>query len=402
MIELFVYLLLTVLQFVYFKIVKCNILVTINTIFQTLIAIGAFTAVSMGKYENGELLLYPFIILAILNFVTNTLLNAKIKIIIDNLTHNKVIGKLALLFVVFSVYYFTTHFMDVIDLYISGEYLMRYLEVHDEDYAFYDNIFDRIIINYLDYLYVIVLFYGFVLLSTQNTIRGIIIIVILSLYRLLASIETSSRTDMFTLVILFLTFYLLFRDYLSHKFKVWFRIFGLSTIGVISFFAILVTSSRFEGEVLTDWIFKYFGFSIIDFHDVVCSTIRFRDGSYFFKYLRLVFPSLNQTALYTRDFGHGFLPAFGQLYLDFVWWWLLVYIPLIYFINRYVHIKKSSLPSLYLLLFMYVYVFIGNLYCKNDFISIAMCIVIFTILSFGEEKRKNNNKFRKVACQNPK
>lgn len=402
MIELFVYLLLTVLQFVYFKIVKCNILVTINIIFQTLIALGALTAVSMGKYENGELYLYPFVILAILNFFTNYMLNANIKIRIDIIKANKMIKILAVLFVIFSVYYIIIHFIGVVDLYLSGEYLLRYLEVHDEDYAFYDNLFDKIVVNFLDYLYIIVLFYGFVQLASNKIRKGFILIVVITFYRLLLSIETSSRTDMFSLAMLLITFYFLFRSFFSNKIKKGFKSIGLLALGFIVFFAILVTSSRFEDKTLADWIFDYLGFSVLDFHDVVCSTVRFRDGSYFFKWLRPFFPCLNQTALYTRDFGSGFVPAFGQLYLDFAWWWLLVYIPLITFINRYVSIKKSSLPSLYLLLFMFVYVFIGNLYCKNDFISIAMCFVIFTILSFGERNRKIINKYKKIACQNPK
>ncbi len=379
------------LQFFYFRVEKCNIMVTINTIFQALLALGAFWAVSLGKYVNGELYLYPFLILAILNFVTNYMLNASIRIRIDIINENRVIKLLAVLFFIFGIYYIITHFIGVVDLYTSGEYLLRYLDVHDEDYAFYDNLFDQIVINYLDYLYVIVLFYGFVQLASDKAWRGLLFILIITFYRLLLSVETSSRTDMFSLAMLLITFYFLFRNFFSNKVKKFFRSIGLIALGFIGFLAILVTSSRFEDKELADWIFDYFGFSILDFHDVVCSTVRFRDGSYFFKWLRPFFPGLNQTALYTRDFGSGFLPAFGQLYLDFVWWWLLIYIPLIVAINRYVKIKKSSLPSLYLLLFLYVYVFVGNLYCKNDFISIAMCFFIFTLLKFGEHGVANKN-----------
>lgn len=377
------------LQFFYFRAEKCNILVTINTFFQVLIALGALWAVSLGKYVNGELYLYPFIILAILNFITNYMLNAKIKIRIDIINANKVIKILAILFAILGVYYIISHFSGVVELYTSGEYLLRYLDVHDEDYAFYDNLFDKIVLNFLDYLYVIVLFYGFVQLASNKVRNGLMLIVIITFYRLLLSIETSSRTDMFSLAMLLITFYFLFRSFFSNKIKKAFKSIGLLALGFIGFFAILVTSSRFEDKTLADWIFDYLGFSVLDFHDVVCSTVRFRDGSYFFKWLRPFFPGLNQTALYTRDFGSGFIPAFGQLYLDFAWWWLLVYIPLITFINRYVSIKKSSLPSLYLLLFMFVYVFIGNLYCKNDFISIAMCFLIFTLLRFGNKRIVN-------------
>ena len=383
------------LQLFYFCVEKSNVLVTVNTIFQAIIAFGALLAVSMGKYENGELYLYPFIVLAVLNFITNYMLNAKIKIRIDIINANRMIKILAILFVILGVYYIISHFSGVVELYTSGEYLLRYLDVHDEDYAFYDNLFDKIVLNFLDYLYVIVLFYGFVQLASNKIHKGFILIVVITFYRLLLSIETSSRTDMFSLALLLITFYFLFRSYFSNKIKKGFKSIGLLALGFIGFFAILVTSSRFEDKELFDWIFDYFGFSVLDFHDVVCSTVRFRDGSYFFKWLRPFFPGLNQTALYTRDFGTGFIPAFGQLYLDFAWWWLLIYLPLIVFINRLVKIEKSSLPSLYLLIFLYVYVFIGNLYCKNDFISITMCFVIFTLLRLGNNSVVDNYQVHK-------
>lgn len=384
MIELSIYFILSILQFVYFRIEKCNTLVTVNTIFQIIIALGALLAVSMGKYVNGELFLYPFILLAFLNFITNYMLNTKIEIRIENIARNKVIELVTFIFVVFSIYYIATHFMGAVDLYTSGEYLIRYLDVHDDDYAFYDSFFDQLVLNYLEYLYIIVLFYGFVQLASQHFFSGLAIIVIITSYRLLVSVETSSRTDMFVLAALLMTYYLLFRSFFSKKIRKWFRIIGLLAFGFIGFFAALVSSSRFEGKDLSDWIFDYFGFSILDFHDVVCSTIRFRDGSYFFKYLSGIIPGLKQTALFSRDFGSGFLPTYGQLYLDFAWWWLLFYIPLIVFVNKYVASKKCSLPSLYLLIFMFVYTFVGNLYCKYDFIGFVMCFLIFSILRMGD------------------
>lgn len=384
---IFIFFIIELLQFFFFLNKKRrNILVFINTLFQTALCVGAIIYLNLGFYEY-EVILWPLLLFAVLNFVSNYAIAGPFEIDDFAIAKSTLFDFLAVVYVVFSVYFFFWKWGEAQALSESGDYLEAYKEAHSEHVSFHSNIFEQILVNYIDYFYLPILLYGFCCLAQKRAIYGISVIFSVFLGRYMYATVYSSRTILFSLLFSLIICVIMFGKFFSKKSKKLIKIFGGGLILAIVIVIVSISASRFEGQELAEWIYAYFGRSIITFQDVVGSMKRYSDGSIFFSYIVDYLPLDNHEPITSRDTGFNFVPEFARLYEDFgIWFVGFLLLPVYIIIRKHFTKKKRHFADYYLVFSYFFAIFIGNLYKTMDFIGMVMIVVIYQLLKFSDTK----------------
>lgn len=368
-----------------------NILVVINTTFQALLCVGAILYLRLGTYQY-DIILWPLLLFAVLNFISNYAIAGSFRIDKMVIKRLNVLEILSIIYIAFSVYFIFWKGSDALTLFNSGEYLDAYKEAHSEEISFHSNLFEQVLVNYISYLHIPVLLYGFCCLAMKRNKYGLIIILSVFISRYLWASVYSSRTILFSLLVLLLICSILFLDYLSKRTQRFIKLFAVWVIIAIVFIIFSISVSRFEGQELSEWIYAYFGRSIVTFQDIVGTITRYSNGSIFFSYIINYLPIDNHPPVTIRDTGTNFVPEFARLYEDFnIWFVFFLLAPIIIIVRNRFKRKKLFFADYYLILAYFFSLFIGNLYKTVDFIGVVMITAIYWVLRTSEIRISNND-----------
>lgn len=383
MFAVFFYIFLTFLQVAYFMKKKAGPMVMINSGFQFILSVGAYYYADSPFYNRG-IVLYPFLVLFILNFAANYAMQGKFYISRTAIDRNKFIMPISCLYLAFTAFFIATRIGDVFSVSQTGDYAAAYAEANSDDVVFHTSLFEQLAVNYLNYLMIPVLLYGFCCLINKKAVWGVLLLLTVLSFKVVWGIIYASRTQIVIPIVLVILIYLMFKNEFSKKTRKKIRNILLYSVAGLTAVIILISVSRFEGKDLADWIFLYVGGSVMDFHDVVLTNTKFTGGSYFFGFFKEMFPQFKIEPNYTISFHMGFVPTYGRLYTDFQWWWVLLFLPMCLVFHKIANKKMHSFAGIYILLVFFVYTFIGNLYSFADFTALMVYIVVYIIISFGD------------------
>lgn len=384
---LIIFFFLEILQLIYFLNKKRrNILILINTIFQALLSVGAILYLNAGTYQY-EVVLWPLLFFAVLNFISNLAISGSFNLDVAVIRKYVFMDILSTIYILFAIYFFFWKLGDAVALSNSGDYLEAYKEAHSEQISFHGNLFEQILVNYISYLHTPVFLYGFCCLARKKYTFGFMIVFAVFVSRYMWATVYSSRTILFSLLMLIIVCFVLFRRFFSVKIQRRMKLFGGGFIAAIVLIIVLISGSRFEGIELTEWIYWYFGRSIITFQDVVYSINQYSGGSIFFSYIIDILPISKQIPITARDTGTNFVPEFARLYEDFgLWFVITLLLPIVIYIRKLFSKKKKNLADYYLLLSYFFAILLGNLYKTFDFIGFVMIVIIYSMLNFFDVK----------------
>lgn len=394
MLAISIFFFLELVQFYFFfNNKRRNVIVLSNTIFQVVLCIGAVLFLEIGDYKY-EVVLWPLLLFAFLNFISNYPISGRFQIDKSLIRESKLLDVISFVFVIFSIYFLIWKWGDFRGISESGNYLEAYLETHSDDVVYYNTFYEQIIVNYIDYLYLPVLLYGFCCLVLKKYFYGIIVVLSVFFDRYIWATVYSSRTILFAFLVLIVVCSIIFFKSLNKKVGKIFWIIGLFLLFVVMTAIIAISVSRFEGKELSEWIYSYFGRSIITFQDVVYSLNKHSYGSTFFSYIYGLLSIDKERYVIQRDIGSNFIPEFARLYADFnLWFVLFLLLPICVFVRKHFQKAKYHFADLYLILIYFVYLFIGNLYLTIDFIKMFMIVVIYQILKFHDGSFKVGNRY---------
>ena len=378
-----IFFVLEALQLIYFLNKKRrNILILINTIFQVLLCVGAILYLNIGIYQY-DVVLWPLLFFAVLNYMSNLAISGSFTIDVSVVKKYVFMDILSTIYILFAIYFFFWKWRDAVALSNTGDYLEAYNQAHSEGVSFHGNLFEQILVNYIGYLHIPVFFYGFCCLVRKKNTFGFMIVLAVFVSRYMWATVYSSRTMLFSMLMLIIVCFVLFRRFFSEKIQKRMKVYGGVFIAAIVLIIVLISGSRFEGQELTEWIYLYFGRSVITFQDVVYSIKQYSDGSIFFSYIIDVLPISKQAAITARDTGSNFVPEFARLYEDFGFWFVItILLPIVFFIRKLFSKKKKSFADYYIILSYFFVILLGNLYKTLDFIGLFMIVMIYLTINF--------------------
>lgn len=380
MIYLIIFFIIEIIQFVFFLPRKRrNAFVLFNTAFQAALCVGAIIYLNLGFYEY-DIIFWPLLLFAFLNFISNYALIGHYEIDNKIIRPNRFLYILSAIYILFSVYFLFWKWGDAQALSNSGDYLEAYKEAHEDDASYHSNFFEQILVNYINYLHVPVMIYGFCCLTFRKTLWGLSLILSVFISQYMWATVYSSRTMLISLLVLLVLCTLFFYKHLNRGTQRILKYGGSGLVFAIVLVIVLISSSRFEGQELAEWIYAYFGRSIITFQDVVYSIKRYSDGSIFFSY----FVENKIAPVTARDTGAHFVPEFARLYEDFGFGYVLFLIPILFIIKRIFTKKQLQFADHYLIFSYFFIIFIGNLYKTLDFIGLVMIILIYFMFRYTD------------------
>jgi len=383
MFAVFFYIFLMLLQVAYFARKKAGPMVMINSVFQLILSVGAYYYATSPFYSRG-IFLYPFLMLFFLNFAANYAMQGKFYISRTAIARNKFIMPMSWLYLVLAAFFIVTRIGDVFSVSQSGDYAAAYLEANSDDVVFHTSLFEQLAVNYLNYLMIPIVLYGFCCIINKKAVWGVLLLLTVLSFKVVWGIIYASRTQIVIPIVLVILIYLMFKNEFSKETRKKIRNILLYSVAGLSAVIILISISRFEGMDLADWLFLYVGGSIMDFHDIVLTNTRFTGGSYFFGFFKEMFPQFKMEPNYTISFHMGFAPTYARLYTDFQWWWVLIFLPVCWAFHKMANKKTHSFAGVYILLVFFVYTFIGNLYSFADFTALMVYFIVYVIISFGD------------------
>lgn len=392
--SLIAFFIIELLQFFFFLSKKRrNAFVITNTMFQVILSIGAIRYVELGFYDY-EVVFMPLLFFAFLNFITNWAIAGPFAINSKIIKPSKLLYSFSAIYIVFSIYFLFWKWGDALALANSGDYMEAYQDANSDDVSFHGNFFEQIVVNYLSYFYIPIMLYGFCCLAFKRNRWGVSIILSVFVSRYMWATVYSSRTILVSLLVLLFLCTITFYKHLSESTQKVLKYGGSGLTFLIILVLVLISSSRFDGMELADWIYTYFGRTIITFQDVVCSIRRYSDGAIFFSYIVDFIPISNVEPKLSRDLGQHFMPEFARLYEDFgIWFIPFLLLPIIFVVKRIFSKKMHCFADCYLILSYFFVIFTGNLYKTLDFMALLMTAIIFFILRYSDVKIYSTRKY---------
>ena len=323
--------------------------------------------------------LYFFVIFVILlkPFQRKDSILDKVKI-----NNTVLLNKVFDVFIIISILYILVFSGKVISAVRSGRWLSVYLSMRGEDAVFYNNFFERILINVVSYFRIPAVFYAFYVFARNIEYKRKTILLITPLVTsFMWAILTASRSSILDIGILYIMCFVICMNDVSNSFRRGFITF-LSVFGVVAtFFILAVNVSRF-GEGDSDWTSAYFGHSFIVAHNTIAYTDRIGYGKNFWG---TVYNMLHiQVAPYhcQIDDGVAFHPLISMRYSDYGLIGTVIYAIIVsIFFNRLLKKRRMSIGEVYIVLYFYVSLFIGAFYDNANSLSWMIVIVVSLLLN---------------------
>ena len=353
-------------------------------------AIGTYVFSLRGAYDIEGLRVWPFLVYFIsflpLVYPLSRLTSISQRFTINNTKNANIIASGYLICCALQI---ILSFSNAINTIRSGNYLSVYL--HREDFVFYSNIFEQIIINVVNYFFIPIVAYGFYIFARNIEYRfkwWLLVIPFLTIA--LNAISYASRTDLFYLVLVYGSLFFIFRKELPIGFSK-----SIAKVGIIfSLVSIIgitvISSSRFNSLSREEWLPYYLGESNITAHDTFVYTTQYSEGTHFFRGLSRAIEKPTIPTICLKDHGFGFRPLISCRFSDFGPLGLIVYVLVCSsLMNSFASKKRVSWGALYILLFYYKTLAIGAFY--ESTIDIAwIYVVIVSLIINGFTKISNN------------
>ena len=249
----------------------------------------------------------------------------------------------------------------------------------------YSNTFEYLCMLVTIYFFLLAMIIAFVMIKNkENAKLGFILLVTTSLANVLSSLFTSSRGNIFNLVILILALYVFLMGNAAEKDKRFIVLIGcIGLIGVMPY-VVEITFSRFD-TAATSEVIRYFGEAPAVFNFGVATADKCAWGRYCFS--ELLNTNYSQSDI-GASYGARFFTFVGYLFID--WGYIgVVIIGIICVALCYSIIIKPKYRISDLFLIMYYYqtllkggLVIGRTYLKGTLVT----IVIYLFLRYGVEK----------------
>ena len=359
-----------------------GVLAKLATLAYAVIPLCSFFFSLQGAYDIKGLKLWPFLVylvvfvmLIIPLFKTGSL--AK-RLTIKNIRLANVISNIYLVCCVFQIF---ISFDKTLSAISSGDYLAIYLSRTNEDVVYYNNLFEQIIINVVNYFFIPIVVYAFYIFAH--------LLFLPFLATSMFAISFASRTEFFNILLVYGSVFLLFKQFLSKDKTKKFFIVGLTFLGVAIIGSIAITSSRFSSDDEGNWLADYFGESNITAHDRFAYTTRFSEGTYFFRNVVKMTGRRPISTQCAKDHGYGFQPIISTRYSDFGFSGLVVYVIVcITFVSFVLRKKRLSWGAFTIVLYYYKCLTLGVLYENNNEISWLYVLIVAFVLNALTDSKK--------------
>ncbi len=354
------------------------------------IAFCSFYFSTKGVYDIRELKLWPFLVYFLV-FLLLILPFIKSGSLIDRFTIKNIkrANLLANTYLVCCVFQIVISFSKTISAILGGDYLAIYLSKVDEDIAYYDNFFEQIIINVVNYFFIPMVVYGFYVFAHRVQYRFKWLLLLLPfIAQAMFAIAFASRTNLFNLILVYGSIFCLFRHYFDRSITRRIIIIGVS-FGIITIAgSVAITESRFSNDTEGNWVANYFGESFITAHDTFAYTTRYSNGTYFF---RNIVKMTGGQIIYTqcaKDHGYGFRPIISTRFSDFGPLGLGFYVFFCFlFFSSLLRKNNLSWGTLAIILYFYKCITLGVLYENNNEISWLYVLITALILDLLTNKQ---------------
>lgn len=357
-----------------------------------IISIGCFITLNNNERVYIELSLWPFIyfiiIFAIQCFPFYRDYHLANKFIVKN---TKAINIFADIFLIISILYVILFFNKVVNNLISGEWLYTYIEVHEDNVVLYNNLYERIVLNFVSYVKLPMLIYAFYAYSHRIQYkRGIMLLIMPFIVSLMGSISSASRAGLFLVALQYLSCYVVFYKFFNTKFKKTLTLLLFAFIAIALTVALSITWSRF-GEENNSWLGSYFGNSYFTAHNLIRNTIQYSNGSYFFGGICELFGIPKQNAICSIDNGLAFTTLIGVRFSDFGFIGTIIYafigMGLVDFLTRR---RTIDLGDIFIILYYYQNIAIGVFYDNANVLSwIAVLIISVFLKQLSNKSNKS-------------
>ncbi|WP_407102386.1 O-antigen polymerase [Desemzia sp. FAM 24101] len=318
-----------------------------------------------------------------------------------NVKYYRIYNYFVYLYIFFAVVVITMDLPSFLETIMSGEWSEQRNLYYDEKIVLYDNLLERIALNYLVYFRLICLIIYFLFLKNDYKPRTrslLLISIIIPL--ILTSIATASRGTIYQFFLLFFAFILFFSKAISKKQLRKIKIFIVILGSIFLIFALSVTIDRFSSSTSLDKsslssIIEYLGQSPLIFNERVFPINSHTLGTYSFGNLLEWFGVNIQYPQSTigGSWGAGFYTYVGIPYIDFGIIGVIIHSILLNFVITYLMRKrKLKLRHFFMIFYVYEYLLKGSFVIgRSQIISVVINLIIYFCL-YAIDKIKVNNK----------
>lgn len=380
---------------------KNGSLIKILLIEYFIISIFSLIILKEDLMQFNNISFFPYILLLTSYFIIfSSFFNnkRKLEVIYIDIKYYKAYDFLIYLYIIFSIISFRIYFPDVINMITENNWeLNRRLYYNDLTVTVYDNLFERIALNYTAYFRTFSMLIYFIFLKNdfKTVLRSLLLISIISNV-LMSSIENVSRGMIFDFFLLFISMYLFFKPSFKKEIVRKFNILMLILLSVFFLYTITVTVSRFSvsGEFDNNSfnsLVEYFGQSPLVFNDGVFSINNHTYGIYSFGKL---FELLGHSIRYPQasiggSWGSGFYTYVGIVYIDFGVIGVIAHAILLSGLLNYLLVKKNhKISSLFLFFSVYQYLLKGAFVIGRSYIITVIVTIIIYLIIYAHEKFK--------------
>ena len=380
------------LTFIVFKKKSVNILAKLSSLMYSFIAICTYFFSLKGVYELNGLKLWPFLVyffifyILILPYIKSTSMTDRFKIY--NIHNANIIANGYILCCVIQIFLSLEKTVSAIR---SGNYLTIYLSRGDVN--LYDNFFEQVVINIVNYFFIPMVVYGFYVLAHRiNYKYKWFLLIIPFIASVMYALSYASRTEFFNLLLIYGSVYFLFYNYYSTGTNKLAILLGVIFVGIMLVGSMAITESRFEGDDEGEWVSGYFGDSNIIAHDTFVYTTQYSNGTYFFRNVTSLLGERPIPTICTKDHGFGFRSMISTRFSDFGPIGLIIYVIIcLLFFSYFLRKRNLSWGAITILFYFYKCLTLGALYENNNELSWLYVLIVAFILNFLTRKKYGKN-----------
>ena len=386
--------LFSALAFFFWQKKSVNTLAKLSALMYAFIALCTLFFSYKGAYETNGLRLWPFIVYFVVFFLF-MLPYVKAKSLVERFTINNIhnANLMANGYIICCIIQIFLSFNKTINAIRGGDYLYIYLS--REDVNLYDNFFEQVVVNVVNYFFIPMVLYGFYVLAHKVNYRfKWFLLIIPFVASAMYALSYASRTEFFVLLLIYGSAYFMFSKYFSKKINKLIAVWGIAFSVVIGLGSTVITQSRFESDDEGSWVSGYFGDSNLIAHDTFVYTTQYSEGTYFFRNIVPLFGIKPINTKCSVDHGFGFRPMISTRFSDFgPIGFIIDVLFCMCFLSYFLYKKKISWGTISIVFYFYKCLTLGALYENNNEISWLYVLIVAFILDFLTDKKygKNNS-----------
>lgn len=353
-----------------------------------------------------ELTLMPFIVLLasyVIIFYPFFSKNNYFDVENTDIIYYKVYDYLILVYILCTLIVIKVYLPNIIEVIINNNWAEKRNMIYlGEVGKIYNNIFERLAINYINYfsIFALLIYFIFLKYDCRKKIRTILLICIF-ICNIFPSIENASRGMIFDFFILFISMYLFFLNAIPKKIRRNIILFLIVIGSILVVYSVVVTISRFSVTSELDSnslkaLVEYFGQSPLVFNYGVFPITSHTYGVYSFQNL---FSFLGMKDTFSQSdinggWGYGFYTFVGSVFIDYGIMGVIIHALLLNFILIYLFKRKNfKLSTMYLIFIIYQYLLKGAFVIGRSYIvALTVYIIVYIFIMLIEKVGVSNRK----------